>query len=144
MKRERNRTPPKRGDIFYYDMWKQRGHFRDNGHGRARDDNYNHDHIQTGKRPVVIIQNDVGNTHSPTTIVVPLTTQHKKKWMPTHARIRAGNIHGLRKKMKDSVIMFEHIITVNSADLEEYVGWTNLDRPVIERALFTSLAIRKQ
>ena len=61
----------KRGQIYYIDL--------SNAQGSE----------QGGFRPCVIIQNDKGNEHAPTTIVVPLTTQSKRK-LPTHAAIREG------------------------------------------------------
>lgn len=47
-------------------------------------------HIQAGKRPWVIVQNNVGNQFSPTTIVVPLTTKIKRLELPTHAAVTWG------------------------------------------------------
>ena len=49
-------------------------------------------HIQSGKRPWVIVQNNVGNQFSPTSIVVPLTTKFKRLEMPTHVAITWGDL----------------------------------------------------
>ena len=73
---------------------------------------------QNGYRPVVIIQNDVGNRHSPTTIVAAISTQIKTKAkLPTHYFLRAGN--GL---LHPSVVMLEQIRTIDKTRLEHYIG----------------------
>lgn len=62
---------------------------------------------QGGKRPVLIIQNDIGNKHSTTTIVAPITSKHKNR-IPTHVNVP--------KKIglsSDSTILFEQIVTVD-------------------------------
>ena len=50
-------------------------------------------HVQGGKRPWVIVQNNMGNQFSPTSIVVPLTTKLKRLEMPTHVAITWGDLH---------------------------------------------------
>lgn len=47
-------------------------------------------HVQAGKRPLVVVQNNVGNQFSPTSIVVPLTTKFKRLEMPTHVAVTWG------------------------------------------------------
>ena len=75
-----------------------------------------HDNIQQGYRPVIIIQNDKGNQHSPTTIICSITTA-KKKPLPTHLYIGAsGGLH------KESTILCEQIETISKTDLDIYVG----------------------
>lgn len=72
--------------------------------------------IQQGKRPVIIIQNDKGNLHAPTTIVCSITSSRKKK-MPTHVEIfKSGGLE------KNSTILCEQIFTVDKANLTKYVG----------------------
>lgn len=74
------------------------------------------DSVQYGKRPVLIIQNNVGNTYSPTTIVVPLTSQFKKN-MPTHVFI--SRKFGLPT---DSLALCEQIMTIAISTLDEKLG----------------------
>ena len=70
---------------------------------------------QAGARPVLIIQNDVGNYFSPTVIVASLTDA-KKRYMPTHVNIKARN--GL---YKDSVILLEQIRTIDKTKIKKFV-----------------------
>ncbi|MEK3784712.1 type II toxin-antitoxin system PemK/MazF family toxin [Paenibacillus sp. FSL R5-0810] len=68
---------------------------------------------QNGTRPVVIIQNDVGNLHSPTTIVAPITDNHKRH-MPTHQKIWSTE--------KPSVVLLEQIRTICKSRLQFHTG----------------------
>lgn len=73
---------------------------------------------QNGYRPVVIIQNDVGNRHSPTTIVAAISTQIKTKAkLPTHFDLQPGN--GLQQP---SIVMLEQIRTVDKTRLVQRIG----------------------
>ena len=71
---------------------------------------------QGGLRPVLIIQNDIGNIHSQTTIVCPLTSQFKT--LITHVNISASE----SKLSKDSQALLEHIRTIDKRRLLEYKG----------------------
>ena len=75
-------------------------------------------HEQRGRRPVLIIQNDIGNLHSPTTIVAPLTASFTKKVYPTEVRVKAGAA-GLPK---DSSILLNQIKAIDKRRLENHVG----------------------
>ena len=77
--------------------------------------------IQGGTRPVYIIQNDMGNKHSPTTIVAPITSKMGKKELPTHILIQPEK-SGLEK---DSIILCEQLQTVNQNDLIKKVNHIN-------------------
>ena len=93
---------------------------------------------QGGVRPVVVIQNDVGNKYSPTVIVAAITSQINKAKLPTHVEIRAGE-HGLNK---DSVILLEQLRTVDKRRLKERIG--RMDEEAMEKvneALVISLGI---
>ena len=90
----------KRGDIFYADLSPVIGS------------------EQGGTRPVLIIQNDVGNKYSPTVIVAAITSQINKAKMPTHIEISAKE-YGLNK---DSVILLEQIRTIDKKRLREKIG----------------------
>lgn len=71
---------------------------------------------QGGFRPVVIIQNDVGNTFSTTTIAA-LTTNTRHSRMPTHVSISGSN-----EPLRDSVVMLEQLRTIDKSRLKSYVG----------------------
>lgn len=90
----------KRGDIYYADLSPVVGS------------------EQGGVRPVLIVQNDVGNKHSPTVIAAAITSQTGKSKLPTHIEIYADNC-GLAK---DSVILLEQIRTIDKHRLKEKMG----------------------
>lgn len=73
---------------------------------------------QGGVRPVLIIQNDIGNKYSPTVIVAAITSQINKAKLPTHIEISARE-YGLNK---DSVILLEQIRTIDKKRLREKIG----------------------
>ena len=110
----------KRGDIFYADLSPVVGSEQD------------------GIRPVLIIQNDIGNKYSPTVIGLAITTKSKTN-IPTHIPIKAGDF-GLEK---DSIILVEQVRTLDKVRLKEKVG--SLDNKTMEKvkeALKLSLNIR--
>ncbi|MEW9121230.1 MAG: type II toxin-antitoxin system PemK/MazF family toxin [Thermotaleaceae bacterium] len=90
----------KRGDIFYADLSPVIGS------------------EQGGVRPVLIVQNDVGNKYSPTVIVAAITSQINKAKLPTHLEISALE-YGLSK---DSVVLLEQIRTIDKKRLREKIG----------------------
>ncbi len=94
--------------------------------------------VQYGRRPVLIVQNDVGNEKSPTTIVAPLTSRIKRP-MPTHVLL--GQEVGL---YVDSVVMCEQLMTVSKTILEEYIGQVTNEQSVkeINEALKCSLGLK--
>lgn len=89
-----------RGEIYYADL----------GHGVGSE--------QEGRRPVVILQNDVGNRYSPTVIVAAVTTKNvRKRKLPVHAYI--GTKEGMREP---SVVLLEQLRTIDKTRLEERIG----------------------
>ena len=74
---------------------------------------------QGGVRPVLIVQNDIGNKYSPTVIVAAITSQINKAKLPTHIEISAVE-YGLPK---DSVILLEQIRTIDKKRLKEKIGY---------------------
>ena len=90
----------KRGEVFYADLSPVIGS------------------EQGGTRPVVIVQNDVGNRHSPTVIAAAITSRQDKTAMPTHINIK-GDSCGLAK---DSVVLLEQIRTIDKQRLREKAG----------------------
>ena len=90
----------KRGDIYYADLSPVIGS------------------EQGGIRPVLIVQNDVGNRYSPTVIAAAITSRQGKTKLPTHIPIEAGG-SGLSK---DSVVLLEQIRTLDKRRLREKMG----------------------
>ena len=94
---------------------------------------------QGGLRPVLIIQNDIGNRHSPTTIVAAITSKKEKSEMPTHVMIK---VDGLNKK---SLVLLEQLRTIDRSRLKERVALLDAnDMKLIDRALAISVGIEKQ
>lgn len=75
--------------------------------------------IQYGTRPVIVISNNKGNKHSPTVIVIPLTSKIKKRHMSPHYIVKANIQNGLQR---DSVALGEQITTIAKTDLLQKVG----------------------
>ena len=73
---------------------------------------------QGGVRPVLIVQNDVGNKYSPTVIAAAITSQINKAKLPTHIEVNA-QMYGLSK---DSVILLEQVRTIDKKRLKEKIG----------------------
>ena len=82
---------------------------------------------QGGVRPVLIVQNDVGNKHSPTVIAAAITSQREKAKLPTHIELRAASC-GLPR---DSVVLLEQIRTIDKRRLKERMG--ELDAPAMSQ-----------
>ena len=106
----------KRGDIFFADLSPVVGS------------------EQGGTRPVLIVQNDTGNRHSPTVIAAAITSKTGKPPLPTHIFL-AGNSVGLDR---DSVVLLEQIRTLDRSRLRERMG--HLDEKAM-RAVDSALAV---
>lgn len=94
---------------------------------------------QGGHRPVLIVQNDAGNRHSPTVIIAAITSQ-KKPNQPAHVCLR-----GVEVLPKDSMVLMEQIRTIDKSRLEEYIGkigWELMEK--VDRALRISVDLKKQ
>ena len=114
-------TSVKRGDIYYADLSPVVGS------------------EQGGMRPVLIVQNDVGNRYSPTVIAAAITSQQNKARMPTHIEIEA-HTYGLSK---NSVVLLEQVRTLDKRRLRERMGC--LDEKAMRRvdgAIAISLGLR--
>ena len=93
---------------------------------------------QGGFRPVLIIQNDVGNLHSPTVIAAAITSRQAKAKMPTHISIRAREC-GLSQ---DSMVLLEQVRTLDKARLKSKTGEVSLsDMYRVNKALSVSLGL---
>ena len=111
----------KRGDIFYADLSPVVGS------------------EQGGIRPVLIVQNDVGNKYSPTVIAAAITSQQFKTKMPTHISVNAS-VCGLSK---DSVVLLEQIRTLDKKRLREKMGnLPEVDMDRIDDALSVSIGLK--
>lgn len=109
----------KRGDVFYADLSPVVGS------------------EQGGVRPVVVIQNNVGNKYSPTVIAAAITSQTNKTDLPTHAKITSEI-----KLPKNSVVLLEQIRTIDKKRLRDKVGRLN-DKNMkrVNKALLLSIGI---
>ena len=93
---------------------------------------------QGGVRPVLIVQNDVGNKYSPTVIVAAVTSQINKAKLPTHIELSAEK-YGLPK---DSVVLLEQVRTLDKRRLREKIGSVDeLKMQKINKALFISFGL---
>lgn len=92
---------------------------------------------QSGKRPVVVIQNNLANKHSPTVIVAPITAVIKKTYLPTHIIINKNNF-----LKKDSTILIEQIRVIDKSRIITYLGkLDNFQISKIDNALINILSI---
>ena len=82
---------------------------------------------QGGVRPVLIVQNDTGNRHSPTVIAAAITSQINKAKLPTHIELSSGT-YGLTR---DSVVLLEQIRTLDKRRLREKMG--RVDKELMDR-----------
>ncbi|MFR7934637.1 MAG: type II toxin-antitoxin system PemK/MazF family toxin [Clostridium perfringens] len=111
----------KRGDIFYADLSPVVGS------------------EQGGIRPVIIIQNDIGNRYSPTVIVAAITSQINKAKLPTHVEISSEE-YGLNR---DSAVLLEQIRTLDKKRLKEKIGhMTEDDMKKVNKSLLISLNLQ--
>ena len=93
---------------------------------------------QGGIRPVLVIQNDMGNRYSPTVIVAAITSQTGKHKLPTHIPLEDSKFC-LRK---DSIILLEQVRTIDRSRLKEYIGRVdNLLLGQVDRALAVSFGM---
>ena len=90
---------------------------------------------QGGIRPVIVIQNDIGNKYSPTLIVLPITSEIKKENMPTHCILHRSIKNGLKV---DSMVLAEQIRVIDKSRILDYIGYldnTNEQNNVINSYL---------
>lgn len=93
---------------------------------------------QNGIRPVLVIQNDVGNRHSPTIIVAPLTSKDNKSLLPTHVKF-----YGAARLPHNSTILLEQIRTIDKHRLRGYVCSADRDTMMqVDMAAAISLGLR--
>ncbi|MCM1136425.1 MAG: type II toxin-antitoxin system PemK/MazF family toxin [Clostridium sp.] len=110
----------RRGDIYYADLRPVVGS------------------EQGGVRPVLIVQNDVGNRHSPTVICAAITSKMNKAKLPTHIELNAGRYD----MVKDSVVLLEQLRTIDKKRLKDKV--CHLDEDImreVNHGLMVSLEL---
>jgi len=108
-----------RGDIYYMDFGNQPGS------------------TVHGIRPAMVVQNNVGNRHSPTVIVAAITTEIKKTRQPTHVQL--GSQFGLPQ---ESMLMLEQLTTIDKVMLRQYIGTVDeVFMKTVDRALSVSVGI---
>ena len=94
---------------------------------------------QGGIRPVLIVQNDLGNRYSPTVIAAAITSQRDKSKLPTHIELSSRSC-GLSR---DSVVLLEQVRTLDKRRLKERMGRLDEDAMAkIDRALSVSFGLR--
>jgi len=95
---------------------------------------------QGGIRPVLVVQNDIGNQYSPTTIVLAITSQINKAKLPTHVELRADT-YGMER---DSVILAEQIRTIDKTRLKQRIAVLKDDlMEKVDQALAISLELKQ-
>jgi len=112
--------PVRRGDIYYADLSPVIGC------------------EQGGLRPVLVIQNNVGNQHSPTVIVAAITGFPKKNYMPTHVRLYVDQDN----QTQESMALMEQLRTIDKSRLQRYVGNIGTEKmKEIDQALDISVGL---
>ena len=93
---------------------------------------------QGGERPVLVIQNNLGNKHSPTVIVLAITSRfHKKRYLPTHVPIESGDLS------KNSIALAEQVRTIDKSRLIHYVGRASRETmDFVDDALKVSMGVQ--
>lgn len=91
---------------------------------------------QGGERPVIVIQNDIGNRYSPTSIVVPVSSRVYKRDLPVHVALKSECLP------KKSIALLEQVRTIDKKRLKEYIGRVSKrEMREIEKAMYVSLDI---
>lgn len=89
-----------------------------------------------GKRPVIVIQNDIGNRYSPTIIVVAISSRVYKKDLPVHVALKNKCLP------KKSIALLEQVRTIDKSRLKEYIGrLSKREMREIEKALYISFDV---
>lgn len=101
----------KKGELYYYDFGENEGS------------------VQSGYRPVLVIQTDVFNENSATTMIAVLTSADKKRYLPSH--IHLGEECGFDQP---SMVMLEQTRTINQNELKEYIGIVRSEKTLNEIA----------
>ncbi len=96
---------PQRGDIWFADLG-----------------SHSNSSVQSGCRPVIILSNNIGNIHSDTVNIVPMTRHLKKPELPCHTEITPDHISDKRQFLEPSMVLAEQVTTISKYALRNYVG----------------------
>lgn len=96
---------PQRGDIWFADLG-----------------SHPYSSVQSGCRPVIVISNNIGNTHADTVNVLPMTRHLKKPVLPCHTELNPDRITDKHQMLDTSMILAEQITTIGKYALRNYVG----------------------
>ena len=99
--------------------------------------------VQRGIRPVLVVSNDMGNTHSTIVNVLPMTSHLKKPHLPCHTLLEPGDVADSRFALRESEVQAEQITTIGRLQLKNYVGRVE-DTEVLNRitqAVISQLAL---
>lgn len=120
---------PQRGDIWFANL---------GSHPQSS--------VQSGCRPVVIISNNIGNAHSETVNVVPMTRHLKKPELPCHTPLSPGSITDSRQPLELSMVLAEQLTTVSKNALRYYAGHISDDEAMnrIETAVIAQLSLERR
>ncbi|KRN75361.1 hypothetical protein IV73_GL000525 [Weissella kandleri] len=121
--KKRNTKVIRRGDIWYANL-------EDGKKGSE----------QGGVRPVLILQNDMGNVHAPTTIIAPISTKKIAKLMPTHVRLNASTLGtGISR---ESTILLEQVRVIDKSRVQDKIGMLPPEiMPAVQKALGISVGL---
>ena len=109
-----------RGDVYFADLGKRKGS------------------VQSGYRPVIIIQNNKGNQNGPTLVVVPVSSEIKKMWLPVHVLLTQES--GMKER---SMAMCEQITTIDKSQIGSYMcSLREYELSKINRAILISLGMQ--
>ena len=114
---------PQRGDVWFADL----GDHPDTS-------------VQSGCRPVIVISNNIGNSHSDTLNILPMTRHMKKPELPCHAALDPDRISDAQQMLDTSMILAEQITTIGKYALKNYVGHIN-DSQLLN-AINTAVAVQ--
>lgn len=120
---------PQRGDIWFASLG---NHFNSS--------------VQGGTRPVIIISNNVGNSHADTVNIIPLTRHLKKPELPCHTQLKPDSIHDARRLFDTSMVLAEQLTTISKYALRSYAGHISDDEAMnrIEAAVMSQLCIERR
>lgn len=120
---------PQRGDIWFASLG-----------------NHQNSSVQGGTRPVIIISNNIGNSHADTVNIIPLTRHLKKPELPCHTQLYPDSIKDARRLFEPSMVLAEQLTTISKYALRSYAGHISDDEAMnrIEAAVMSQLCIERR
>lgn len=124
-----NAHKPQRGDIWFADL------------GSHPDSS-----VQSGIRPVIILSNDMGNTHADTVNVIPMTRHLKKPELPCHTQLDPHSVIGGSQLLAPSMVLAEQLTTISKYALRTFAGHISDDEAMnrIETAVIAQLSLERR